>query len=216
MKWYLDFGHGGKDPGALGEFSKESDVVLKVVNLIKNTLEKSNETIITSRTNDTYHTLEERVNKANKEKCNYFISIHLNSSSNKSVRGCEVWVYDKNSKLYNLSKNICNSLSKSINTKNRGVKISKEFYVLRKTTMPALLIEIDFISNIEFEKNLSNSYFLENIANTISKELLSFVNKEMNNKKLYRVCIGAFEDSENAINLKNKAISKGFSDAYII
>ncbi len=105
MKWYLDFGHGGKDSGALGKFSKESDVALKIGSLIKNSLEKL-----------------------------------------------------------------------------------KEFYVLKKTTMPAILIEIDFISNIEFEKNISNNYFLENIANTISNELLSFVNKETKNKN-YIVCV---------------------------
>ncbi|WP_195938150.1 N-acetylmuramoyl-L-alanine amidase [Romboutsia sp. 1001713B170131_170501_G6] len=105
MKWYLDFGHGGKDSGALGKFSKESDVALKIGSLIKNSLEKL-----------------------------------------------------------------------------------KEFYVLKKTTIPDILIEIYFISNIEFEKNISNNYFLENIANTISNELLSFVNKETKNKN-YIVCV---------------------------
>ena len=148
MKWYLDFGHGGKDPGALGQNkTKESDTVLKIGLLIKNNLEKAGEIVITTRENDTYHSLDSRSTKANKEKCDYFISLHMNSSTNKTAKGCEVWVYDKSSKLYNLATQISTNLSNKIKTPNRGVKISKDFYVLRKTNMPALLIEIDFISN---------------------------------------------------------------------
>ena len=56
----------------------------------------------------------------------------MNSSTNKSAKGVEVWVYDEKSKVYNLAKNICTNLSKDINTPNRGVKVSKNFYVLRK------------------------------------------------------------------------------------
>ena len=51
----------------------------------------------------------------------------MNAATNKSAKGCEVWVYDEKSKVYTLSKNICNNLSKAINTLNRGVKISKKF-----------------------------------------------------------------------------------------
>ena len=231
MKWYLDFGHGGKDPGALGQNkTKESETVLKIGLLIKNTLEKALEKVITTREDDTYYSLDYRSTKANKENCDYFISIHMNSSTNKTAKGCEVWVYDKNSKLYNLSNNLCKNLSNKINTPNRGVKISKEFSVLRKTKMPALLIEIDFISNLTVENNLSSNKYIKDIADTISSTLLSFVNKSINNDSnfsnqfilddinktnFYKVCIGAFKDKNNAINLKNEAISKGFKDTYI-
>ena len=117
MKWYLDFGHGGKDPGALGQNkTKESETVLKIGLLIKNTLEKALEKVITTRENDTYYSLDYRSTKANKENCDYFISIHMNSSTNKTAKGCEVWVYDKNSKLYNLSNNLCKNISNKIKT----------------------------------------------------------------------------------------------------
>ncbi len=220
MKCYLDFGHGGKDPGALGQNkTKESDTVLKIGLQIKNNLEKAKETVITTRENDTYHSLESRSTKANKENCDYFISLHMNSATNKTAKGCEVWVYDKSSKLYNLATQISTNLSNKINTPNRGVKISKDFSVLRKTNMPALLIEIDFISNKEVENNLTSSKYIQDISNTISTTLLSFVNKSMttceNDKILYRVCIGAFNDKSNATNLLNEAISKGFKDSYI-
>lgn len=142
--------------------------------------------------------------------------------TNKTAKGCEVWVYDKTSKLYNLSNNLSNNISKKIDTPNRGVKISKEFSVLRKTTMPALLIEIDFISNNIVENNLTSSKYIKDITTTISSTLLSFVNKSINNddsfnnENFYRVCIGAFNDKNNAVRLQNEAISKGFKDAYIV
>ena len=157
MKWYLDFGHGGKDSGAVGtNQTKESDTVLKIGRLIKANLEKYNEKVITTRDTDLYFSLDYRSSKANNENCDYFVSIHMNSATNKSAKGVEVWVYDEKSKVYNLAKDICSNLSKALNTPNRGVKFSKSFSVLRKTKMPSLLIEIDFISNLSVENSLNN------------------------------------------------------------
>ena len=218
MKWYLDFGHGGKDSGAVSaNKTKESNIVLKIGMLVKNNLEKAGEEVVTTREKDLYYSLDYRTSKANKENCDYFISIHMNSSTNKTAKGCEVWVYDKSSKLYNLANKLSTNISNKINTPNRGVKISKEFSVLRKTTMPALLIEIDFISNSTVENNLTSSRYIKDIADTISSTLLSFVNKSISNDVVfYRVCIGAFNDKNNAMKLQNEAIAKGFKDTYIV
>ena len=218
MKWYLDFGHGGKDPGALGtNKTKESDTVLKIGMLIKNNLEQAFEKVITTREDNKYYSLDYRSSKANKENCDYFISIHMNAATNKSAKGVEVWVYDEKSKLYALSKDICSNLSKTINTPNRGVKISKSFSVLRKTKMPALLIEIDFISNSSVEASLKSDKYIKDISDSISKSLLAFVNKSIvDDGVFYRVCIGEFKDKTTAIQIKDTAISKGFNNTYII
>ena len=218
MKWYLDFGHGGKDPGAIGPTKlKESDIALKIGMMVKQNLEQAFEKVITTREDDKYYSLDYRSSKANKENCDYFVSIHMNSATNKSAKGVEVWVYDEKSKLYTLSKNICSNLSKTINTPNRGVKISKSFSVLRKTKMPALLIEIDFISNSSVEASLKSDKYIKDISDSISKSLLAFVNKSIVDDGIfYRVCIGEFKDKNDAIQLKNTAISKGFNNAYII
>ena len=218
MKWYLDFGHGGKDPGAIGPTNlKESDIVLKIGMMVKETLENAFEKVITTRENDKYYSLDYRTKKANNENCDYFISIHLNSATNKSAKGCEVWLYDENSKLKTLANNLCTNLSSKLNTPNRGVKYSKKLAVLKNTTMPALLIEIDFISNKEVENNLRNDRYLKDISDTISSTLLSFVNKSIvDDGVFYRVCIGTFNNKNNAINLKEQAISKGFKDTYIL
>lgn len=217
MKWYLDFGHGGKDPGAIGPTNlKESDVALKIGMIIKENLENALEKVITTREDDKYYSLDYRTKKANTENCDYFISIHLNSATNSSAKGCEVWLYNENSKLKNLANNLCNNLSTKMDTPNRGVKYSKNLSVLKNTKMPSLLIEIDFISNKEVENNLRNDNHLKNIADTISSTLLSFVNKSIvEDKVFYRVCIGSFSNKDNAVNLKNEAICKGFKDTHI-
>ena len=217
MKWYLDFGHGGKDPGAIGPTNlKESDVALKIGMIIKENLENALEKVITTREDDKYYSLDYRTKKANSENSDYFISIHLHSATNSSAKGCEVWLYNENSKLKNLANNLCNNLSTKMDTPNRGVKYSKNLSVLKNTKMPSLLIEIDFISNKEVENNLRNDNHLKNIADTISSTLLSFVNKSIvEDKVFYRVCIGSFSNKDNAVNLKNEAICKGFKDTHI-
>ena len=217
MKWYLYFGHGGKDSGAIGPTNlKESDIALKIGMMVKETLENAFEKVITTRDNDKYYSLDYRTKKANNENCDYFVSIHLNSAPNPSAKGCEVWLYDENSKLQTLANNLCNNLATKINTHNRGVKYSKKLSVLKNSKMPALLIEIDFISNKEVENYLKNDKNLKNISDTISSTLLSFVNKSIvDDGVFYRVCIGSFNNKNNAVNLKNKAISKGFKDTHI-
>ena len=217
MKWYLDFGHGGKDSGAIGPTKlKESDISLKIGMMVKETLENAFEKVITTRDNDKYYSLDYRTKKANNENCDYFISIHLNSASNTSAKGCEVWLYDENSKLQTLANSLCNNLATKMNTPNRGVKYSKKLAVLKNSKMPALLIEIDFISNKEVENYLRNDKNLKNISDTISSTLLSFVNKSIvNDGVFYRVCIGSFNNKDSAVNLKNEAISKGFKDTHI-
>ena len=184
--------------------------------MVKETLENAFEKVITTRDNDKYYSLDYRTKKANNENCDYFISIHLNSASNTSAKGCEVWLYDENSKLQTLANSLCNNLATKMNTPNRGVKYSKKLSVLKNSKMPALLIEIDFISNKEVENYLRNDKNLKNISDTISSTLLSFVNKSIiDDGVFYRVCIGSFSNKDNAVNLKNEAISKGFKDTYI-
>lgn len=174
MKFYLDFGHGGKDSGAVGfNGTFESNVVLKIGLILKSMLENNGHTVITTRCDDTYYSLSYRTDKANKYNCDYFISLHMNSFSNRNARGCEVWVYDKSSRLYNTSQSICNNLSKALNTPNRGVTVSKSFSVLRKSKMPALLVEVDFISNPLVEDVCTSYDYCYIVANNICNCLLN-------------------------------------------
>ena len=207
MKWYLDFGHGGKDSGAVGPTNlKESDIALKIGMLVKENLENAFEKVITTRENDKYYSLDYRTKKANSENCDYFISIHLNSSTTPSAKGCEVWIYDENSKLKTLANNLCKNLSTKMNTPNRKVKYSKKLSVLKNTKMPALLIEVDFISNKQVEKYLKNDKHLKDISDTISSTLLSFVNKSIVDDKVFSngsICSGSKDTIAYDINEVN-------------
>ena len=98
----------------------------------------------------------------------------MNSATNKTAKGCEVWLYDSKINLYPLAKNLCSNLSTTLNTLNRGVKESKKFYVLRKTKMPALIIEIDFLSNQEVENLCSKEDYIKKVAHIIASTLLGF------------------------------------------
>ncbi len=90
----IDPGHGGKDPGALGAFSKEKDIVLAIALKTGKYIEQNikNAKVIYTRTGDTYPELRERPEIANKNKADLFISIHANSAPQKSVRGAETYV----------------------------------------------------------------------------------------------------------------------------
>ena len=100
MKFYLDFGHGGKDSGAVGvNGTFESNVVLKIGLILKSMLESNGHNVVVTRVDDSYYSLSYRTNKANKYNCDYFISLHMNSFSNRDVRGCEVWVYNISTKI---------------------------------------------------------------------------------------------------------------------
>lgn len=153
-KLVIDLGHGGSDPGAVGQNkTHEADIVLAIGKTLNELLKDYDLDFKFTRLSDRHISLNERAKIANDFKADYFLSIHINSSKNKSVRGVEVWQYsNENDKLNKFSSGVCEDISKVFNIKNRGVKLSKELSVLKNTKMPASLIEVDFISNIDAEK----------------------------------------------------------------
>lgn len=215
----IDLGHGGTDSGAIGQNkTHEADVVLAIGRELKELLKNYELEVKFTRLENNYLSLSERVKIANDFKADYFLSIHINSASDKSIRGVEVWQYSNvNTKLNNFSRGICDDISKIFNIRNRGVKYSKELSVLKNTNMPASLIEVDFISNKEAEKDLKVSTNIKNVAIAIKDNLMVlFELSKTNNDKVYKVCIGAYKYKNNAINQVELAKNKGFKDAYII
>ena len=217
MKIVIDLGHGGHDPGAVGKGgTKESDVVLKIGKYLESMLRDIDMEIRFTRLSDKYVSLEDRVKLANGYGAEYFVSIHVNSCSDSSVRGVEVWQYGSDKKLEEFSGGICEDISKILKIRNRGIKYSKSLYVLKNTLMKAVLIEADFISNVNCEKDLNKDSNIKVIAEVIKDNLLELGNVSRNEGNLYRVCIGAYRSKSNAINAMNMARGKGFSDVYII
>lgn len=214
---FIDLGHGGNDSGAVGKSSTEAMLVLEIGKELNNLLLNSSVKYRFSRLEDRFLTLQERCNLANNMKADIFLSIHINSAKNTSATGTEAWIYSlKNNKIaIDFAAAITNELSNTIKTNNRGVKVNPKFTVLKNTRMKALILEVGFISNIKEEKSIENN--IKAIAKTIYINILNLYGLNgMEQKHLYKVCIGAFENKDNAIKFKNEAISKGFKDTYII
>lgn len=91
--------------------------------------------------------LNKCIDACNASNADVNMQLHFNSSSSKTANGCECWVYDENSKLYNLGIEICNQLNLKLGLKNRGVKTSKKLAFLRRTKQPAIIVEVCFVTN---------------------------------------------------------------------
>ena len=218
-KLVIDLGHGGHDPGAIGpNKTHEADVVLAVGKELNELLKGYELEVKFTRLSNVYLSLIERSKIANDFKADYFLSIHINSATDNSVRGIEVWQYsNKNDKLNKFSKNLCEDVAKIFNVRNRGVKLSQKLSVLKNTDMPAALIEVDFISNVNAEKDLNISSNIKAVALAVKDNLIDLFELEsVASDVLYKVCIGAYKDRNNAINQVRLAKEKGFIDAYII
>ena len=192
----IDLGHGGNDSGAVGENkTHEADVVLSIGKELNELLKNCEIEVKFTRLENKYLSLSERARIANDFKADYFLSIHINSASDKSVRGVEVWQYsNSNTKLNNFSKGVCEDISKLFNVRNRGLKLSKELSVLTNTTMPAALIEVDFISNDQAEKDLNVSSNINAVASIIKDNLIELFGLEkVSNDTLYKVCMELVE-----------------------
>lgn len=221
-KWVLDAGHGGIDPGAVGiNGRKESDIVLEAVYEAKRLLERNGEIVLLTRTCDINLTDKERVDIANKLNADYFISIHMNSFVDNSMTGSEVFIFEKNDINEELARFLRDELVSNLKSNDRGIKESS-FTILRETTMPAILVKADFITNEEVENNFDSIKY----GYMIAKGCLAMVNKVLIDipikkpktpqREGFRICMGYFKEYEDAekeiIELKNK----GFKEAYIV
>ena len=159
IKIFIDQGHNpsGINAGAEGNGLREQDITYNVGIYLAQYLNNDPRfTAITSRktpeeilgTNNTT-SLRTRVDMANNWPADYFISIHANASVNPALNGSEVYVYRENSPAYDMATDILNSIVEIVGMRDNNVRVNKTLYVLRKTTMPALLLELGYITNYE-------------------------------------------------------------------
>lgn len=153
LKVLIDPGHGGHDAGAVGAKSKEAENVLKVALALEKKLKAQGHEVKLSRRTDTYLTLKQRADLANAWGADIFISLHDNSAVNQTATGFETFIFNGNvsANSIKLQQHVHKAIAKGIGLRDRGLKRAN-FAVLRQTSMPALLIEYGFISNIEDEK----------------------------------------------------------------
>ncbi|MBQ4527137.1 MAG: N-acetylmuramoyl-L-alanine amidase [Clostridia bacterium] len=159
IKIYIDQGHNpsGPNTGAEGNGLKEQDVTYIVGRYLYDLLSsnpnfeaklsRQNSSVILGTNNST--SLRTRVNDANRWGADYFISIHTNGSVNPAGNGTEAYVYQSTGEAFTLAKLIVDAITYRMGTQNRGVFARPGLYVLRKTAMPAVLVELAFISNYD-------------------------------------------------------------------
>ena len=173
----LDAGHGGSDSGAVYNGRLEKNDNLRITLAVGERLARSGERVLYTRTDDSTVDLTYRSTMANSAGATYFVSFHRNSASTVG-RGVEVYYYtglSAQSTAARMAAPVQDALV-ACGFHNRGVKQAK-FSVLRRTSMPAILVELAFINN-EAENAKFDSEF-DRIADAIASALLSFVGKTL-------------------------------------
>ena len=169
IRIFIDQGHNPQNPnsGAEANGVREQDINYEVgIELAKRLEENGNFEVELSRptpetqlgsnqTNSSTSSLRARVQAANQWGADYFISLHCNANPNPQANGSEAYVYQRAGKAYILAENILEKMTEVTGLRNRGVMINPALYVLRKTTMPAILVEMGFITNPEEAKLLA-------------------------------------------------------------
>lgn len=190
-KIVLDAGHGGTDPGAIYKERKEKDDNLELTLAVGKILEDNGIDVVYTRTTDIYQTPFEKAKIANEAGADYFISFHRNSSPEENqYQGVEVLVYDKSGIKYDMAQNIVGALGE-LGFKELGVNARPGLVVLRKTRMPALLVETGFLNSDEDNKLYDEKQ--KEIAEAIATSILGTLNDETIEQPLYyRVQTGVF------------------------
>lgn len=169
----IDPGHGGKDPGATDGGVQEKDVVLNVAKKIRVFLEARGCTVTLTREMDVFVELSDRAHMANAAKADLYVSIHCNSvRDNARATGMEVYHYTHASEASKrAARVIYDKLLPVCGLKGRGVK-AKDLAVLRETAMPAVLVELGFISNDSDRAKLTNFSWQDDAAQAIADGII--------------------------------------------
>lgn len=181
----IDAGHGGDDAGAVGYnedgsiAAREKDFNLDVAIKIRDILKEKNVEVKMIRETDTYVDFQQVGSIANDANTTLFVSIHTNSAVAESANGIETWAYlEDNATSLNgltgkrLAQIIQDKLIKNTKAVNRGVKNGKSLAVIKSTSMPAVLVEMGFISNEEERNKLLEEEYRQKIADAVAEGIL--------------------------------------------
>lgn len=176
----IDPGHGGKDGGASREGVHEKVVVLKVSKLLQQKLEQDGAIVKMTRDGDTYPTLPERVQFAKNQHGEIFISIHANAATTTVAQGTETFhskkANDNEKEDAVLATAINREIVKNANMEDRKVKRA-DYYVISNLIMPAVLVELGFVSNAEDRAKLASDEYAEIYAESIYNGIVEYYTK---------------------------------------
>ena len=179
-KIFIDPGHGGPDPGAVGNGVTEEfvnlNVSLELARLLRNAgfdvrvyRTTSDENVLSDKNAD----LRNRAETANRWGADYFISIHTNSSERPAAQGVEAYVYRLGTTAERLADSIVDSVSENLGSVNRGV-MQANFAVLRRTDMPAVLVELGYLTNATEALNLNSPAWQRAVAAAIFEGIVNY------------------------------------------
>jgi len=173
----LDAGHGGKDPGSSVDGVTEKDINLAIVKRLQTLVDEQEDMgAFLTRTVDVFVPLEERISRAEAAGATIFISVHANSFTDPGVHGVEAWVDDTRADgdpSWVLAAMVVGAVSQSTGASDRGVH-SQELY-LHHTKMPAISIEVGYMTNPEERELLLDPDYHQKIAEGILAGLRQFI-----------------------------------------
>ena len=169
----IDPGHGGRDPGAVGNGLQEKESNLFISRRLQSTLEQRGYRVALTRNRDAEVDLQPRVDIAERANATIFVSIHANaiSLSRPEVNGLETYYFSSGR---NLARAIHSSVLRSTDLRDRGVRQAR-FYVLRNTSMPAVLVETGFITGREDSNRFRSNAAREQIADAIAQGIIDYL-----------------------------------------
>ena len=170
----IDPGHGGKDSGALGIGGvQEKDIILPIGKKIAEILERNGIQVIMTRDSDFFVSLPGRVTIAERANADAFVSIHANSAGENrlEVNGLETYHYNTG---LTLAQIVHSKILQSINVKDRNVRKAR-FYVLRKNSMPAILVETGYLTGRDDVAKLRTTAYQNQMADAIAQGILQYL-----------------------------------------
>jgi len=184
----LDAGHGGYDPGAITKQGVyEKDINLAMAKKVRDFLRPSGIQVILSREKDDDYApdqvkgkttkkqmdLDYRIAMASEAKADIFVSLHLNAAATAQKSGAETFYHYKSETGKKLAESIQHELVK-IPGMNRRVAKPADFYVTRNTSMPAVVIELGYLSNAQESKKLQQSWYQDQLARAVAKGIANY------------------------------------------
>ncbi|MEI3607806.1 N-acetylmuramoyl-L-alanine amidase [Pseudogracilibacillus sp. SE30717A] len=170
---YIDAGHGGSDPGAVGNGLREKDITLDISRSVRDKLEAAGYIVVMSRTGDTYPSLSDRTSQANAIKADIFVSIHVNSGGG---NGIETWMMNSGpepTKSKTLAEKLQAEMVGQTKANNRGVK-EGNLHVNRESKMASALVEVGFIDNKSEANKLAQKSYKEKLATGIANGIKKY------------------------------------------
>lgn len=173
----VDAGHGGTDPGASRNGVLEKNIVLDVAKRVETKLKASGANVLMTRKNDSFPSLQDRVDFSRQNYAETFVSIHVNAFSNSTAKGAEVF-YDTSMNANGVeSRYLATDIQKKIvqyaDMYYRGV-FDREFYVIRNQDIPAVLVELGFLTHGPDFAKLTSSAYLDKYAQAIVDGIVAY------------------------------------------